>query len=96
VHAIGVLSLTNEDEQSFCKELREGLRDLGHAEGRTFRIEARSAEGKAARLSELVAELVRLNVDVLATIFTPWAVAVKPATWSIAIVIVSVGDPVAW
>jgi putative ABC transport system substrate-binding protein len=94
VHRIGVLALTKADEQSFGKELREGLRELGHTEGQTFHLEARSADGNAARLPELAAELVRLRVDVLAAIFTPCAVAAKQATTTIPIVMISVGDPV--
>ena len=94
VNIIGVLSLTRADEQSFAKELLEGLRELGHIEGQTFRIESRSAEGNAARLPELAAELTQLKVDVIAAIFTPCALAAKQATTSIPIVMVSVGDPV--
>ena len=45
--------------------LRTGLRDLGYVEGRNIVIDFRWAEGKYDRLSELVAELIRLNVDVM-------------------------------
>ena len=93
-HRIGVLTLTKADERSFGNELREGLRALGHVEGQTYLVEARSADENAARLPELAAELVRLRVDVLAAIFTPCAVAAKQATATIPIVIVSVGDPI--
>ena len=47
--------------------LREGLRELGYVEDKNIVIEWRSAEGKLDRLSELVAELVRLKVDVIVT-----------------------------
>ena len=43
--------------------LRIGLRDLGYVEGRNIVIEFRWAEGKYDRLSDLVAELIRLNVE---------------------------------
>src|SRR5882724_6697665 len=46
---------------------RQGLRELGYVEGKNIVIEYRYAEGKRGRLSELAAELVRLNVDVIAT-----------------------------
>jgi putative tryptophan/tyrosine transport system substrate-binding protein len=95
VRTIGVLTLTKSDEQSFIKELREGLQELGHTEGHTFRIEARSPEGNVTRLSEFAADLVRLKVDVIAAVFTPCALAAKQASPSIPIVMVSVGDPVA-
>ena len=94
VPVVGVLTLTKSDEQSSVKELREGLRELGQTEGQTFRIESRSAESNAARLSELAAELTQLKVDVIAAIFAPCALAAKEATASIPIVMVSVGDPV--
>ena len=47
--------------------LRQGLRELGYVEGKTIVIEWRSAEGKLDRLPALVAELVRLKVDVIVT-----------------------------
>jgi putative tryptophan/tyrosine transport system substrate-binding protein len=91
---IGVLGLTDSDEHSFAKELREGLRELGHIEGQSFALELRSAGGSANRLPELAGELVRLKVNVLTAIFTPCALAAKQATTSIPIVMISVGDPV--
>jgi putative tryptophan/tyrosine transport system substrate-binding protein len=94
VARIGVLALTNADEQSLGKELREGLRELGSVEGQNFVLELRSADGNASRLPELAAELVRLKVDVLAAIFTPCALAAKQASTSIPIVMISVGDPI--
>src|SRR5262249_12097113 len=45
--------------------LRQGLRDLGYIEDKNIIIEWRFAEGKVDRLPALVAELVRLKVDVL-------------------------------
>jgi len=44
---------------------RQGLRDLGYAEGRNIVIEARWAEGNLDRLPELARELARLNVNVM-------------------------------
>src|SRR5262249_7958504 len=44
---------------------RQGLRELGYAEGKSIAIEYRDAEGKLDRLPDLAAELVRLNVDVI-------------------------------
>jgi putative ABC transport system substrate-binding protein len=75
--------------------LRMGLRRLGYEEGRNIVIEYRWAEGRYDRLSELVAELVKLNVDVLVTAGTPGALAAKQATSTIPIVLAAVGDPVA-
>jgi putative ABC transport system substrate-binding protein len=72
---------------------RHGLRDLGYVEGRNITLEYRFAEGQADRLPALVAELVRLPVDVLVVDGT---VAIRPAqhaTTTIPIVMVA-GDPV--
>src|ERR1700757_4655776 len=77
---IGALVLTNDDAQSFGKELRAGLRELGLVEGQHFAFEFRSAEGKPDLLPELAAELVRRKVDIIAAIFTPSALAAKQAT----------------
>ena len=46
---------------------RQGLRQLGYAEGKDIVIESRSADGKVDRLNELATELVRLKVDVIVT-----------------------------
>ena len=93
VPRIGVLALTKRDQEAFGTELREGLRELGFVDGRNFLLESRSADGETGRLPALAAELVVLNVDVIAAIFTPCALAAKQATTSIPIVMISVGDP---
>ncbi|MGZ9243160.1 MAG: hypothetical protein ACXW6K_22030 [Candidatus Binatia bacterium] len=46
---------------------RQGLRELGYVEEKNIVIEWRNAEGKFDRLPALVAELVRLKVDVIVT-----------------------------
>jgi putative tryptophan/tyrosine transport system substrate-binding protein len=91
---IGVLVLTSADAQSLGRALREGLRELGYAEGQNFTFEFRSAEGNVDRLSDLAAELVRLPVDVIVATFTPCALAAKQATTTIPIVMAAVADPV--
>jgi putative ABC transport system substrate-binding protein len=90
---IGALVLTNDDAQSFGKELRAGLRELGLVEGQHFAFEFRSAEGKPDLLPELAAELVRRKVDIIAAIFTPCALAAKQATREIPIFMIA-GDPI--
>ena len=74
VPLIGALVIGNTDPAEFWRLFRQGLRDLGYVEGQNIRFEFRSAEGQADRLPELAAELVRLNVDVIVTWFTPPAI----------------------
>src|SRR6266536_5658906 len=93
VTRIGALYIGLADSQSFRKELREGLRELGYIEGRNIAFEFRSAEGHLDRLPELAAELVRLKVDVIVTLYVPPSLAAKHATTEIPIVAI-VGDPV--
>ena len=75
--------------------LRAGLRDLGYVQGKNIAIELRWAEGNYDRLPTLVADLVRLKVDVIVTHGTPGALAAKQATTTIPIVVAAVGDPLA-
>ncbi len=59
---------------------RERLRELGYVEGQTITIESRYWEGKAERLPEVAAELVRLKCDVIFTTGNEAAAAAKIAT----------------
>jgi putative ABC transport system substrate-binding protein len=74
---------------------RQGLRDLGYIEGKNILIEYRYAEGMEDRLPGLVAELVRLNVDVLVVAPARAIRAAKETTKTIPIVMVTTADPVA-
>jgi ABC-type uncharacterized transport system substrate-binding protein len=90
---IGALYIGIADADSFTRELREGLRELGYVEGQNIAFEFRSAEGQLDRLPGLAAELVRLKVDVIVTLYVPPSLAAKQATTEIPIVAI-VGDPV--
>jgi len=75
---------------------RQGLRDLGYTEGKNILIEYRFLEGKPDVYSKLAVELVGLKVDVLLIFGSLPAIrAVKQATKTIPIVIVTTQDPVA-
>jgi putative ABC transport system substrate-binding protein len=73
---------------------RQGLHALGYVEGETVIVEGRSWEGRPARAPELMAELIRLQVDVLVVAGSRLVPAAKKATTTIPIVMVAGGDPV--
>jgi putative tryptophan/tyrosine transport system substrate-binding protein len=72
----------------------KGMRELGYVDGRDFVIEWRSAEGKYGQFSDVVAELVRLNVDVIVTGVTAGIRPLQQATTTIPIVMAYSTDPV--
>jgi putative tryptophan/tyrosine transport system substrate-binding protein len=74
--------------------LREGLRELGYVEGRTAVIEWRSWDGNPERLREVVAEMVRINLDVIVVGGSEASKAMKDATRSIPIVFSGPSYPV--
>jgi len=77
------------------KAFIEGLRELGYIDGQTVAIEWKWGQDRVEGLSELAAELVGRNVDVLLTGGTAAAKALKSATGTIPIVMAIIGDPVA-
>jgi putative ABC transport system substrate-binding protein len=95
IYTIGVLALASPNPHPLLKALREGLRDAGYIEGRNLRLEIRSAAGRPDLQLEKATELVRLDVDLIVTFFTPTTLAAKQATHDIPIVMAGAGDPVA-
>jgi putative ABC transport system substrate-binding protein len=95
VARIGYLSSagTATSDLSFAA-LRQGLRDLGHSEGKNINFEYRGAEGEADRMPGFVVELIQLKVDVFFCPNLPAIYAAKEATKTIPIVMVSNVDPV--
>ena len=73
---------------------RQGLHELGYAEGKNIFIEYRYAEGKLDRLPALAAELVRLKVDVIVAGSPQATRSAKQATSTIPIVMAFDDDPV--
>ncbi len=74
--------------------LRQGLRELGYVEGKTFVLELRYGEARAERFPELARELVGLKVDVIVVATDGAIAAVKRETQTIPIVMGNSSDPV--
>ena len=94
---IGYVSGTGNstDQGPYVEALRQGLRDLGHVEGRSFAIEFRGAEGKLDRIQGIINDLVKLKVDVLVVPIRAAIFSAREATNTIPIVMIAGTDPVA-
>ena len=89
--------LTVESLSAFstrAEAFRQGLRELGYAEGKNIVIEWRYADGKFDHLPALAAELVKLKVDVLVTGGSGSTRPANEATNAIPIVMTQDPDPV--
>jgi putative ABC transport system substrate-binding protein len=92
---IGFLSATPASAiPDRTEAFRQGLRELGYLEGKNIYIEYRWAEGKIDRLSQLAAELVQLNVNVIVAAGPQATRSAKDATSTIPIVMGFHNDPV--
>jgi putative ABC transport system substrate-binding protein len=89
---VGLLFVGGKD-QPHLEAFKQGLRELGYAEGKNINFEYRYAEGKMERLDELAIELVRDKVDVIVTTSSNSAQAARKATRTIPIVMTT-GSPV--
>jgi len=95
VPRIGVLvSASASASVSRIHAFQQGLRELGYNEGKNIVVEYRYTEAKLDRLPELVAELVRLKVDVIVTDTSRAIDAAKNATKTIPVVFIGLTDPV--
>ena len=89
---LGATSLTANAAR--VEAFRQGLRELGYVDGKNIVIELRSAEGEQDRLPALVAELVRLKIDIIVSAGPSVTRAAKAATTTIPIVMAQDSDPV--
>jgi len=95
VPQIGYLSGASRSSSSARTEaFRQGLRELGYVEGKNIVIEWRFAEGNPNRTPALLADLMRLKVDVIVTGGSTSTGAAKKVTTTIPIVMAQVDDPV--
>ena len=92
IRRIGVLGT---GDGAGWQAFRDGLQSLGYLEGRTIAVEWRWAGDDARRFTDLAADLVRQQVEIIVTGTDPAPTAARNATRALPIVMVGVGDPVA-
>ena len=94
---IGVLmSLADSDPvgQAYLVAFREGIQQLGWAEGRNIRIDIRWAAAEVELMQRFAKELVVLQPDVILSATTPATAALLQQTRTIPIIFAVVSDPV--
>jgi len=91
VYRIGVLAIvpTPPMQDTFLHSLRE----RGYVEGENVAFEWRWSQGKSERFADFATELVRLKVDVIATVSNQAAQAARQATSTIPIVMMTSASP---
>ena len=97
VWRIGVLQLVSKEfyvSAGNQKLLLQGMLEHGYALGRDFILEERFADGEVGRLPALLAELVRIGVDLILTSGTQANRAAQQGTTTIPVVTMAEADPV--
>lgn len=94
VWRVGWLDAGSAPRGDNFEAFRQGLKELGYAEGMDMVIEQRFADGNIDRLPMLAGDLVRMNVDVILAVASFAVQAAKGATTEVPIVMTGVGDPV--
>ena len=95
VRRVGLLMSTTPTAAShIVVAFVDGLRELGHTEGKDVVFEYRWAESHSERFAELAADLVRQRRDVIVASSQAAALASARATKTIPIVMVNASDPV--
>lgn len=85
---VGVAS--READATVLEPFRQGLKDLGHVEGRTVRLETRYSDGDIERAQKQFAELAALPVDIF---FAPGPAAARTLARMTKIPVVAIGLP---
>jgi putative ABC transport system substrate-binding protein len=84
IHRVGFVATTSplaeisgpDPANPFVRAFVHGLRDLGYVQGKNLVLEMRTLEGKPERLQVLMADFVRLKMEV---VFLPSSLLVPPA-----------------
>jgi putative tryptophan/tyrosine transport system substrate-binding protein len=92
VYRVGVLL---DDPLPAFQAFRDRLRQLGYVEAQNLELLVRLTEGDQSKFPALAADLVRADVDVIATYATPATLAAKAATLTIPIITAGVSDAAA-
>src|SRR4051812_2196753 len=96
IRVIGLLSpFTPAETEPGHEALGRGRRHFAGAEGDNTNSDSRSSEGHAARLPEVVADLLSLKPDGVVAAVNPAPPPAARATKTIPIVMAAPGDPVA-
>jgi putative ABC transport system substrate-binding protein len=90
---LGSTSLEHPQARATLDQFKRALAELGYVEGRNIVVELRAAKGPEDPLSAIVAEFLRLKVDVIVA-SSHGAVAARQATSTVPIVMPVITDPV--
>lgn len=83
---------TPDNSRRQVEQLIEGMRELGHVHGRTFRVEEAYWSGESKALAPLIRDVLAKKPDVLVASGTTLIHAVKQATDSTPIVVANASD----
>ena len=96
VPLIGYVSIGDpKNPGSRIEAFRQSLHDLGYNEGKNILVEYRYLHGDRGRIPTVVTELIQQKVDVIISGTPPVMRALKQATKTVPIVMVTTQDPVA-
>ena len=90
---VGVLT-ASPPTSGMLNAFREGMRERGYIEGQNLSLAVRWPQESFDQDPGVVTELVSGKVDVIVAWATPTMIALRPATSTIPIVMVSVADPI--